>query len=59
MTQLEIDEAVAVATGESINLIHDRGFGIADSLDVDCDPEPCSPLAIDWDSMLPVNWHEL
>jgi hypothetical protein len=38
MTQQDIDEAVAAATGESITLINDRGFGIADSLDVHFDP---------------------
>ncbi len=59
MTETEIDEAVAIATGESCDLIHERGFGIADPLDVDFDPEPRPPLVIDWDSMLPVQWHEL
>ena len=34
MTQQEIDRAVAVATGESQFVIHDRGFCIADPLDV-------------------------
>lgn len=53
MTQLEIDEAVATATGESISLIHDMGFGIADPLEVDFDPEPRRPLVLDWDTMKP------
>lgn len=53
MTQHDIDEAVAAATGESISLVHDRGFGIADPLDVNFDPEPRRPLVFDWDSMAP------
>jgi hypothetical protein len=56
MTQQDIDEAVAVATGESIALINDRGFGIADPLDVHFDPEPRQPLVLDWDSMAPKEW---
>jgi len=53
MTQLEIDEAVATATGESVGLIHDLGVGIADPLDVDFDQEPRRPLVLDWDTMNP------
>jgi hypothetical protein len=53
MTQHEIDAAVAQATGENIHLIHDRGFGIADPLEVEFDPEPRAPLVIDWDTMQP------
>jgi len=56
MTQQEIDRAVAAATGESQFLIHDRGFGIADQLDVAFDPEPRKPLTLDWDSMTPTSW---
>ena len=56
MTQHDIDAAVATATGESLSLIHDRGFGIADPLDVHFDPEPRRPLVLDWDSMSPVHW---
>jgi hypothetical protein len=57
MTQQDIDEAVATATGESVSLIHDRGFGIADPLDVIYDPEPPRrPLVIDWDDMAPIPW---
>ncbi len=56
MTQYEIDEAVATATGESVLLIHDRGFSIADPLDVNYDPEPRPPLVFDWDSQSPVEW---
>jgi hypothetical protein len=56
MTQLELNEAVATATGESVSLIHARGFGIADPFDVDYDPEPRRPLVLDWDSMCPAVW---
>ena len=56
MTQHDIDAAVANATGESVALIRDRGFGLADPLDVDYDPEPRRPLVFDWDSMTPVEW---
>jgi hypothetical protein len=56
MTQQDIIEAVATATGESVALIDDRGFGIADPLDVQFDPEPRHPLVLDWDSMSPAEW---
>lgn len=59
MTQVEIDKAVALATGESVDLIQDRGFGIADPCDVQFDPEPRLPLVLDWDSGLPISWHEV
>jgi hypothetical protein len=58
MTQREIDAAVAIATGESVALIQGRGFGVADPLDVDYDPEPRPPLVFDWDSQSPVEWPE-
>ena len=56
MTQQDIDEAVATATGESVALINDRGFGIADPLDIYFDPEPRRPLVLDWDRMSPTEW---
>jgi hypothetical protein len=56
MTQQDIDEAVATATGESVALINGRGFLIADPLDVHFDPEPRQPLVLDWDSMAPAEW---
>ena len=56
MTQQDINEAVATVTGESVALINDRGFGIADPLEVHFDPEPRRPLVLDWDSMSPVKW---
>jgi hypothetical protein len=48
MTQLEIDLAVAVSTGESIQEIRRRGFVVADQFEVDYDPEP-APQIVDWD----------
>jgi hypothetical protein len=56
MTQQDINKAVATATGESVALINDRGFGIADPLDVQFDPEPRRPLVLDWDDMAPAEW---
>jgi hypothetical protein len=56
MSQHELDAAVAAATGESVATIHDRGFGIADPLEVAYDPEPRWPLVFDWDSRSPVDW---
>jgi hypothetical protein len=56
MTQQDINEAVAAATGESVALINDRGFVIADPLDVQFDPEPRHPFVLDWDSMAPAEW---
>jgi hypothetical protein len=56
MSQYEIDQAVAAATGESLATIHHLGFGIADPIDVNFDPEPRRPLVLDWDSMSPTEW---
>jgi hypothetical protein len=56
MSQHEIDAAVAAATGESLATIHDLGFGLADPLEVNYDPEPRRPLVFDWDSMSPTEW---
>lgn len=53
MTQHQIDTAVAVATGESPSQIRRLGFGIADPLDVNFDPEPddVPPQYLDWEQM--------
>jgi hypothetical protein len=56
MSQQDIDEAVASATGESVATINDLGFGIADPLEVNYDPEPRQPLVFDWDAMAPAEW---
>jgi hypothetical protein len=50
MTQAEIDRAVACATGESPREIARLGFGLADPMEADFDPEPCyRPNFVDWD----------
>ena len=56
MTQVEIDRAVAIATGESPDEIHHLGFSIADPLEVRFDPEPRRPLVYDWDARCPADW---
>jgi len=56
MTQQEIDHAVAQATGESIAMVRDLGFGIADAFEVQFDPEPRHPQVLDWDQMAPTYW---
>jgi hypothetical protein len=56
MSQLELNQAVARVTGENLRLISERGFSIADPLDVSYDPEPRRPLVLDWDSMCAVDW---
>lgn len=56
MTQTELNEAVARATGESLAVVDARGFNIADPLDVHYDPEPRGPMFLDWDSMSPAEW---
>ena len=50
MTQRELDLAVARATGEDVREIRRRGFGVADPLETNFDPEPELPYqTIDWD----------
>jgi len=51
MSQVEIDRAVASATGESVQEISHLGFSLADELDLAFDPEPCDrpPAVMDWD----------
>jgi hypothetical protein len=56
MSQHELDAAVARITGESVATIHNLGFGIADPIDANYDPEPRRPLVFDWDSRSPVEW---
>ena len=56
MSQKELNEAVARSTGESVSLIHERGFSIANPIDVNYDPEPRRPLMLDWDSMTATEW---
>jgi hypothetical protein len=53
MTQRELDLLVAEATGENISDIRNRGFSLADPLEVYFDPEPDDrePLMVDWDEI--------
>ncbi|MDA7918259.1 hypothetical protein N9B20_01220 [Mariniblastus sp.] len=53
MTQMQLDQLVAAATGEDVRAISQRGFSIADLQDVDFDPEPDQrpPQFIDWDEL--------
>lgn len=51
MTQSDIDIAVGQATGDSLKTIRQRGFSLADPLEVNFDPEPDNrpPQTVDWD----------
>jgi hypothetical protein len=52
MTQAQLDRRVSAATGESLTEIRQRGFSLADPLDVHHDPEPTRrPQIVDWDGM--------
>ncbi|QDT33966.1 hypothetical protein [Thalassoglobus polymorphus] len=53
MTQVEIDNAVAEVTGETLCDVRRIGFSIADPLEVCFDPEPddLPPNIIDWDEL--------
>jgi hypothetical protein len=48
-----LERAVALATGETIQEIRRRGFGLADSCEVAFDPEPCdlTPQLVNWDEL--------
>jgi hypothetical protein len=59
MTQLDLDKAVARATGESVSLVNHVGFHLADPLDVTYDPEPRQPLMLDWDNMCTTEWPQI
>ena len=53
MTQTQLEQMVARATGEDIRAIRQRGFSVADPFEVDFDPEPDNlpPQMIDWDEL--------
>lgn len=53
MTQEQLDQLVAEATGEDVRSIRQRGFSVADLQEVNFDPEPDQrpPLVIDWDDL--------
>jgi hypothetical protein len=56
MSQSDLNEMVARATGESLSVVDQLGFHLADPLEVNSDPEPRRPLMVDWDSMSPADW---
>jgi len=53
MTQMQLEQLVADATGEDVRAIRQRGFSVADPFEVDFDPEPDNlpPQMIDWDEL--------
>lgn len=53
MTQNQLNQLIADATGEDIGSIRQLGFNLADPLDVNFDPEPCDlpPQVVDWDDV--------
>jgi hypothetical protein len=53
MTQNQLNRLIADATGEDIADIQQRGFSLADPLEVHFDPEPCDlpPQVVDWDEV--------
>ncbi|MDF1845043.1 MAG: hypothetical protein P1U77_26820 [Rubripirellula sp.] len=53
MTQMQLEQLVAEATGEDVRAIRQRGFSAADPLEVNFDPEPDNlpPRMIDWDEL--------
>ncbi|QDU05448.1 hypothetical protein V6x_51850 [Gimesia chilikensis] len=53
MTQQDLDQAVAAATGEDVRAIRQRGFSLANPLKVNFDPEPDlrPPQSVDWDEL--------
>lgn len=53
MSPVNLVRAVARATGETCREIRRRGFGLADPVDVDFDPEPSErlPQIVDWDDL--------
>jgi hypothetical protein len=53
MTQNQLNRLIADATGEDIDDIRQRGFSLADPLEVNFDSEPCDlpPQVVDWDEV--------
>jgi len=54
MTQAELNEAVAEATGESVRTIRSRGFSVVTPLQVfdpDEDDSHIYPNLVDWDAL--------
>ena len=59
MSQLDLNKAVARATGETSSLVNHFGFHLADPLEVSYDPEPRQPLMLDWDNMCVTEWPQI
>ncbi len=59
MSQHELIEAVARATGEPVAVVSRLGFHLADPLETNFDPEPRKPFTLDWDTMRPTDWPHL
>ena len=55
MTQQQLDQLVAHATGEDLDEIQRRGFSFANPAEANFDPEPydLSPATIEWDGIKP------
>ena len=51
--QFDLDQAVATATGEDLQVIRRRGFSLVNPDDHDFDPEPdlLPPQYVDWDDL--------
>lgn len=53
MTQQDLDQAVALATGEDLHAIRQRGFSLVNQQEVnfDSDPDLRQPQYVDWDEL--------
>ena len=60
MTQVELNAAVAAATGETRRTVDELGFSLADPLCPHYDPEP-SPVEkfLDWDDVQTHRWERV
>lgn len=56
MTQFEIDQEVAEATGESLADIRRHGFSLDDPIVATADSEGRQPLVMNWDTGQPGHW---
>ena len=52
MTQAQLERSVAAVTGEARRTIRNRGFSLADPLEVTFDPEPDDDAGyVDWEEV--------
>ncbi len=52
MTQAQLNRSVAAVTGEARRTIRERGFSLANPLEVTFDPEPSGDAGyVDWDEV--------